>query len=316
MTTHHSASDRIKTEVATTPTIAGQSSKSANDSHGQQIKRAPRRYFTKAEVIAIEARLNDRQRSCLIDIDRLGTATGRQLERLHYESTDAGRRLCRLELARLVELGVLQRLTRQIGGVRSGSRGYVYALGLTGQRIRHPNKLRYRPPWTPQPSYLRHALNVSDLYFQLKEAERTGHLELATYDAEPRCWRSFAGPGGQMITLKPDAFASIYQGDFEDRLFIEMDLGTEDGNRILAKCKTFLSYWRSGKEQEHTGVFPLVCWVATTEARRDFLLRTIERLKEPEQAIFTVTIRDEFVNHIAASPIEDGEQPPPKEVNS
>jgi hypothetical protein len=159
---------------------------------------------------------------------------------------------------------------------------------------------------------------VSDLYVRLRETERTSSLELMTYDAEPRCWRSFSGPGGVKTTLKPDAYAVCYQGDFEDRFFLEVDLGTEDGPRLAAKARTFVNYWRSGKEQEASGIFPLVCWVTDTEQRRDFLARTLDRLPEPERALFTVTTRADFINHISAPSVlsDHGGQPhPPKEVN-
>jgi hypothetical protein len=152
---------------------------------------------------------------------------------------------------------------------------------------------------------------VSDLYVRLREAERTASLELVTYDAEPRCWRSFSGPGGAIVTLKPDAYAAVFQGDFEDRFFIEVDLSTEDGPRIIAKARTFVNYWRSGKEQEASGIFPLVCWVTNTEQRRDFLRRTFDRLPEHERALFTITTRHDFIDHIAAA----GQPEPPKEVN-
>ena len=127
-----------------------------------------------------------------------------------------------------------------------------------------------------------------------------------------------------MATLKPDAYAVLYQGDFEDRFFIETDLGTEDGTRILTKARTYLNYWRSGKEQESTGIFPLVCWVTDTEQRRDFLARIFEQLSEGERGIFTVTTRDDFINHITtnnptAAPTalsaRHGQPDPPKEVN-
>jgi hypothetical protein len=324
MTAPGQHSGRVVPNVAFSPLSAPKEGRSANDSHGQLSSRKVRRRITKAEAAAIGERLSNRERACLDDVARLGTATGRQLERLHYDPSESGRRIARLELGRLADLGVLQRLTRRIGGVRGGSRGFVYALGVTGQRILYPGRSRYREPWTPQPSYLRHALNVTDLYVRLRETEGTGSFELVAYDGEPRCWRSFSGPGGAMATLKPDAYAVLYQGDFEDRFFIEVDLGTEDGPRILAKAHTYLNYWRSGKEQESTGIFPLVCWVTDTEQRREFLARIFEQLSEGEQALFTVTTRDDFINHItnnnhAAVPIvligQDGQPDPPKEVN-
>ncbi|MGH6876818.1 MAG: replication-relaxation family protein [Rhizomicrobium sp.] len=310
------ASGRVECAESKNPTKSGVPSKSANDSYGQDHSTSSRRYITRAEVVALDARLSERERACLLDVGRLGTATGRQLERLHYGSHESGRRLARVELARLTNAGVLQRLTRTVGGVRGGSRSHVYALGLAGQRILYPDRQRYRAPWTPQPSYVRHALNVSELYVALREAERIERLELVAYDTEPRCWRSFAGPGGAMVTLKPDAFAALYHGDWESNIYVEVDLATEDGNRILAKARTYVGYWRSGKAQA-TGLFPLICWVVTTEQRRSFLERTFQRLPESERALFTVTTREHFIDHIIA-PTPPGNQAhvtPLKEVN-
>jgi hypothetical protein len=312
MTMHRPHSGRVESNAAFSPLSASKEGRSANDSRGKQSTGKVRRRITKADAAAIVERLSARDRACLDDVARLGTATGRQLERLHYEDTESGRRIARIELGRLADLGVLQRLTRRIGGVRGGSRGYVYAIGVVGQRILQPDRTRYREPWTPQPSYLRHALNVSDLYVRLRETERSGGLELVAYHAEPRCWRTFYGPGGAPVILKPDAYAVIYQGEYEDRLFIEVDLGTEDGPRILGKARTFISYWRCGKEQEASGIFPLVCWVTDRNQRRDFLVHTLDRLPEEDRCLFAVTTREDFVNHIAAC-----KQPnPEEEVNT
>ena len=306
-------SGRVESNMPNTPQNAGLSRNSANDSHDDQLRTtsSSRHYVTAAQLERINSKLSDRDRSILIDIGRLGTASGRQLERLHFGSSSSDRRSARLALSALVASQVLQRLTRSVGGTRAGSKGYVYALGLAGQRILNPNKQRYRPPWTPQPSYLRHALSVSDLYVQLREAERDQSLELAVYDTEPKCWRSFAGPGGSMATLKPDAFATLYQGDFEDRYFIEVDLGTEDGTRLLTKARTYLRYYQSGKEQEASGVFPLVLWVAHTPERASFIAMTMQRLKPAEQQLFATCTRDDFVTAITTNALIA----PPKEVN-
>lgn len=295
MSAPQTGSDRIKSNTLNTPCTSGVPATSANDSLGQV--RSIRR-VTAADVAALDASLTERERACLMDVARLGTATGRQLERLHYKPTESGRRIARIELKGLTESRGLQRLTRRVGGVRGGSRGYVYALGVAGQRLAIPGKRRYRAPWTPKPSYLRHALSVSELYVRMREAERTGRLELAAYDAEPACWRSFIGAGGARMTLKPDAYVVVYRGDIEDRYFVEVDLGTEDGPRILTKSKSYVAFWRSGREQEREGLFPLTCWVATTTERARFLEETIERLPETDRPLFTVAVRDEFIERV------------------
>jgi len=59
----------------------------------------------------------------------------RQLRQLHYDESEAGKRLARMDLARLVEWRVMARLDRSIGGVRAGSEGFVFRLDAAGQRL-------------------------------------------------------------------------------------------------------------------------------------------------------------------------------------
>lgn len=303
-------SGRVKRVTPKTPAAVADRPKIANDSLGQSPTASSRRNVTLAEVDTLTRLLNDRQRACLADVARLGTATGRHLERLHYEPSEAGRRLARLELSSLCDWRVLQRLGRRVGGVRGGSRGYVYALGVAGQRLAFPGRRRYRAPWTPQPSYLRHALDVAETYVRLREAEREGSVELIAYDAEPACWRSFTGPGGARMTLKPDAFAITQHETSEDRWFIEIDRATEDGPRIQRKLKNYVAYWRSGREQEREGVFPLTCWIAPTDERAQFLAQIVRRLPEADRQLFVVTTKNDALDLIA------GDEPVTrKEVN-
>lgn len=58
----------------------------------------------------------------------------------------------------------------------------------------------------PGSRYVRHRLSVSELYVQARLAERTGQLEVLTFDTEPECWRVFSGRLGGQTVLKPDAF--------------------------------------------------------------------------------------------------------------
>ncbi|MDE3094060.1 MAG: replication-relaxation family protein [Acidobacteriota bacterium] len=294
-------SDRVKRVAPGTPATVGDCSKFANDSLGHSPTNSSRRNVTSADVNALARLLNARQRACLADVARLGIATARHLERLHYASTEAGRRLARLELSSLCDWRVLQRLSRRVGGVRGGSRGYIYALGVAGQRLAFPGRRRYRAPWTPQPSYLRHALDVAETYVGLREAENAGTIHLAVYDAEPACWRSFTGPGGTRVTLKPDAYVVTQHETFEDRWFIEVDRGTEDGPRVQRKLKTYLAYWRCGREQEHEGVFPLTCWIAPTDKRARFLLEVVRRLSDADQRLFVVTTKDDAISLITGN---------------
>ena len=47
---------------------------------------------------------------------------------------------------------------------------------------------------------------------------------------------------------------------------------------IIAKAKTYVRYWQSGREQAETGIFPFVLWVAPDEARADLLIDALVSL--------------------------------------
>jgi hypothetical protein len=231
--------------------------------------------------------LSVRQRAILSDVARLGILSGQQVRSLHFRSDQASRRLARLDLAELVETGVLVRLGRRVGGQHSGSDGYCYCLGIAGQRLLDTDRRRYRRPWEPGASLLAHALSVSQLYVDLRIAERNGSFRLAHFDAEPRCWRSFAGPGGARRWLKPDAYVVIETDDFEDRYFIEADRGTEFPIRIETKARAYISYYQSGREQQDDDIFPVVVFIVPTEQRRSQIVETIARVPAEYWRLFT-----------------------------
>jgi hypothetical protein len=129
-------SGRVESGNAFHLMAGGNAAKSANDSlggkKGKSTGRAKRAYVTRALVAAVAMRMSDRPWQVLADVARLGVLSGKQIERLHYEVSDAGSRLARKELSELIGSNVLARLDRRVGGVRAGSAGYVYSLGVTG----------------------------------------------------------------------------------------------------------------------------------------------------------------------------------------
>jgi len=304
MSTLPSRSNRVELEGAFHLITAASAAKSANDSleqsRGRGGSKPKRQYITRVRVGIIASSLNDRQWRVLKDVARLGVISGTHIERLHYDGSAAGSRLARKELSGLVQLNVLARLERRIGGVRAGSAGHVYALGLAGQRVLYPSRSRYRPPWTPRPSYLRHALSVSELYVCLREAERGGGMTLITYDTEPHCWRHYSGPGGGRLSLKPDAFVITHVGNFEDRYFVEADCSTEPGTRIRAKAREYVRYWQSGREEGDDGVFPFVLWVAPNDARATFLVESLAALPAEDWKLFAIATQDDAAERMAA----------------
>ena len=136
--------------------------------------------------------------------------------------------------------------------------------------------------------HLRHALAVADLYVQLRLQANTG-TPLSRFDSESTCWRSFFGPGGSRLILKPDAFVAVDGAGYEDRAFIEIDRATESLPRIVTKAKTYVAYFQSGREQEQHGVFPLVVWIAPHERRRAQLVDALSRIEAEYWRLFAVT---------------------------
>jgi Replication-relaxation len=233
-----------------------------------------RQRITETRVRTLERQLTTRDCDVIATLDRLRVATARQLQRLHVIDATPASNLRRMQaqLARLTDRRVLARLERQVGGVHAGSAGYVYALDVAGQRLASvcgpAGGLRIRRPWTPGHAFLDHALSVGERYVELRESERTGALELLAFDAEPLCWRSFAGVGGGRVWLKPDAFVRVGLGDFEDNYFVELDRATQSGPTIARKLRTYQRYFETGREQERHGVFPRVLFVVPSETRK------------------------------------------------
>jgi hypothetical protein len=90
------------------------------------------------------------------------------------------------------------------------------------------------------------------------------------------------------LVLKPDAFVRVGVGAYEDRWFIEVDLGTESRGVIAGKLRTYRDYYLNGSEQADSGVFPRVLWLTDTAAREDVLKCEVERLPEDAREVFSV----------------------------
>lgn len=237
--------------------------------------------------------LSVRDRHIVELVGRFGVVSGGQVERLFFArgatpASDA--RLARRCLARLTEHRALVRLERRIGGVRAGSAGSVYRLGAVGDRL-----LRFwrgvggrgRTAGEPGRLFVRHGLAVTETYARLREAERAGSLELVAFDPEPASWRAFGAAAGRQV-LKPDAFARVGLGAYEDRYFIEVDCGTEGTGALAAKCRSYLAYYRAGVEQTQHGVYPRVIWITTTERRAAVIVDVCAGLPAPAWPLFVV----------------------------
>jgi hypothetical protein len=265
----------------------------------------------RGHAVRLREKLSERDRAILGDLDQLRLLTGKQLRRLHFPDGDPitqGRKV-RAALQRLDDLGVIVRLSRRVGGIRAGSEGFVIGLSGWGHAVLSLDSdrpRRHRRVVETKPAFQSHVLAVSDLYVSLVEGSRVGHSELLEFAGEPGAWRRFGGLGGQAVTLKPDAFVRLGVGDYELATFIEQDMATESLPTIARKLTAYVTYWRTGQEQQTHGVFPRVWWLVPTTARLQAIAQNISRLPRDARALFSVCLTSEAVPSLTQLEHEGG----------
>ncbi len=257
-------------------------------------------YFTTEYVRALADRLSERDLLVLQRVTELHFVSGSQLARLCYSDNSdpqANARAARRALLRLVRLGVLERLPRPVDGVRAGSAGFIYRLGLGGYRLAVlrgllPERQRRRS-LVPGTLFLRHTLQIAELHTRLIECERSGRFELLALAAEPSCHRIYDGLGGQRVRLKPDSYVQLGIGPYEDNYFIEVDRSTEGSRALNDQLQAYVRYYRSGQEQTEHGVFPKVLWLTTSTDRMRVIEDCVQRLPSDAEALFAVAQFDQ-----------------------
>ncbi len=262
---------------------------------------SPRRSRVSAgQLHDLAGRLSDPDKAALELVGGLRLCSGEQLTRaLWWEGTTKAtrERRARRALLRLTAWRVLERLPRRVGGVRAGSRGFLYGVGPAGARLLARDDRRPRRLVTPGDRFVEHTLAVAELVVELMEAERAGRLELVDRpETEPTCWRRFPGPLGGRLTLKPDLFTRLAVGALEDRWFVEIDRATESPATITRKARVYLAHYRSGAEQTAHGVYPRVLW-SVPDARRAAVVT--EALPAGAARLFVVCTHAEAVGRLA-----------------
>jgi hypothetical protein len=257
---------------------------------------------TAARLARLDTELTERERELLGTLAKLRLACTRQLEALHFTSGSplANARHARRTLGKLMALGLVSRLERRVGGVRAGSAGYVWSLGPAGQAItqrRGPaGGTKLQSPWTPSRAFLAHRLATSGLYVDLVLADRDGDLDLVRFDPEPAAWRSYVGPHGARLVLKPDAFLQIGLGKYLDGYFVEVDLGTESTSALGRKLAAYRTYWLTGREQSTSdGVFPFVAFLVPTTSRAKVVNGVIRRQPDDTRPLFRTALLPDAV---------------------
>jgi hypothetical protein len=261
--------------------------------------------ISKKQLEHLQQTIGQRDKDVLRSLRKCRYMTTGQLQRLHFIdalSQRAALRAANRALAKLRDCGLITALPRRIGGARAGSGAYVWTLAEAGAKLldmesysSHPRKRFF----DPSPVFLEHTLAVAETYLQLTDVCNRCGLELLKAEPEPDCWRVYKDERGKPTALKPDLFAVTATKDFEDHWFIEVDLATEAPSKVLAKCQRYAQYYRSGAEQKHSGVFPLVVWIVPSTSREASLQRYLADCKELKpKNIFTVLTPDELAGLI------------------
>lgn len=267
------------------------------------------RRATTALIQSLQERLTDLDLEVLKSVSDLHFVSGGQLTRMHFAGGSdpvVEARAARRALVRLVRLDCLARLPRRVGGVRAGSSGFVYALGLAGQRLAvlhgwQPER-RGRRSHVPGTFFLNHSLAVAELHTLLIEGDRSRRVELLELSAEPACWRSYGGIGAQgQATLKPDSYVRLGVGKYEDSYFVEVDMGSEGSQTLGRKLKDYVAYEASGIEQDRRGVFPRVLWLTPGAERAEAIGRCVRRLPPASRELFAVALQADAVDTVSGT---------------
>lgn len=244
--------------------------------------------------------LSDRDQDVIHSVASHRFLTGKQLARLHFQhhqSPATGERVCREALSRLTRHDVLRRLERRVGGVRAGSASYVYSLGSVGRRL--VGETIARRVSEPSANFLDHTLAIAETHLALRDAATAGDFELMRIEIEPACWRSYIATSGARERVRPDLYVISARGDLEYCWFLEIDLATEHKPTLIRKCRQYEAYWRSGLEQQRTGTFPLVVWVAPDAKRACEIETALAAARSLNRELFRVVPKSRLVELFA-----------------
>lgn len=251
------------------------------------------------QLLSLASSLSTRDFDVLQSVSDHRFLTSSHIQKLHFydhASLLSGTRSCRRVLRRLHRDGLLILLPRMIGGLGAGSGASVWHVSGTGKRIlsvKDGSGTQLSAARVREPSirFVAHALAIADARVTLTEATRAGAFGLAKVEIEPNSWRRYLGAFAARETLKPDLAVATTSadGEFEDRWFIEVDLGTEHLPTVLRKCAQYEAYRRTGDEQHRHGVFPVVIWLTNADVRAEKLQRAIRATRSLDRQLYRVT---------------------------
>lgn len=274
-----------------------------------------RQEWTKRPIIVsrltrLESALTPRDRVLLDCLAIVGVATTEQIARICCAgfTADTALRLARRSLQRLRRDGLVRRFDDRAWDRKVGAPGYVHALTTAGLKLiggTHGVGLRHRTSWQPSYPFLTHRLAITELYVRLAEQERAGGPRMHEFAAEANAWRSYLGPSGERLVLRPDALVRLVWGELEVSHFVEVDKGTETRPATIAdKCQAYRRYELSGVETRRHGVFPGVMFIVPDAKRAQAIGAVLVRQPADAQDLFMVATEDEAL--VALAPPQTG----------
>lgn len=239
-------------------------------------------------------------------LNRARFATTRQLARLFYSdspSPETAIRRANFTTQRLKKEGLISHLDRRIGGARKGSASYVWQITFQGLKVLKGKDstvaLRYKNRYEPTQHHVEHTLAITEIFVETIEVARSSStISLEDFSFEPTSWRDYQKLSGVGLTLKPDAYLELLNGEYEDHYFLEIDRSTESLARIVNTCKKYIEYYRSGVEQRQHGVFPFVLWIVPDDKRKLAISKAIQAELYNFWELFTVITLDDYQNYI------------------
>jgi hypothetical protein len=151
--------------------------------------------------------------------------------------------------------------------------------------------------------FLRHALLITETYVSAVEVARDHGLRVIHFATEPDSWRQLA----DRSVVKPDATLALAGDGYEDWWFVEADCGSEGPMALRRKLALYRKLYRSGAEQERSGVFPRVLFVCLDERRRHQLAQQLTYQPSDIRAVFAVTHLSSLAAMLRIGPESDSE---------
>lgn len=255
--------------------------------------------ISRRQLQELDSRLGDRDKELLRAVQKYRYLMTGQIQRLLFResaTSSAGLRATSRTLKKLQQMGLVDSLSRRIGGVRAGSGSFIWYIAHAGERLLRLHDGRAFPirrQFEPSPYFLAHTLAVAEITIQLTEICQDHEPEITSLQLEPECWRTYSD-AGVSLSLKPDLYAATISEEYEDRYFLEIDLDTESPAKVIEKCEKYHRYYRSGLEQKEHEMFPLTVWIVPTIKRKEHLLSHIRNAFVKQPKLFAVITSEEL----------------------